>query len=268
VQRAERLDLANSPRPSLSDEVVRRVVELILDEGLRPGDKLPSERELTARLSVGRSSLREAIKTLAALGVVEVAVGSGMYVADGESSLLTRPLSWGLLMGERSTREVIEARRVVEVELAGLAAERATEEEVAAIGEELALLGVNLADAEKFTRHDLAFHLAVARAAHNRVLYHVLDTLRHVLRAWFIEAFPRRAGDSEMTRRHPRVYDAIRRRDAAGARQAMTEHVEGAAAWLLETTALDLKNGRATEGGSAAPSSTGIGGGTQDGRPA
>src|SRR6476660_7341055 len=112
------------PRRRLTHDVAQRLVDLILDQDLRPGDRLSSERELMASLSVGRSSLREAIKSLAAFGVVEVAVGSGTYVADGDTSLLTRPLSWSLLIGERSTDDLIEARRILEVELVGLAAER------------------------------------------------------------------------------------------------------------------------------------------------
>lgn len=228
----ETLTLAPGRRELLTDDIVKRLVGLILDAGLRPGDKLPSERELMVRLSVGRSSLREAVRTLAALGVVDVRVGSGMFVADGESSVLTMPLSWGLLMGERSAQEVVEARRVVEVELAGLAAERATEAEIAAIGEKLALMSASLNDAEAFARYDLEFHMAVARAAHNQVLFHVLDTLRHVLRAWFVEVFPRRTDKTEPIRKHEPVLAAIRAGDPAAARSAMADHLASGARWL------------------------------------
>src|SRR5262249_39354294 len=153
------------------------------------GDKLPSEQELMARLAVGRSSLREAVKTLAALGVVEVAVGSGMYVADGDTAMINRPLFWGLLMSDQSTPDVVEARRAVEIELAGMAAERATDAEIEAIRGKMALMEQHLDDPDAFARYDLEFHLAVAEAAHNEVLHHVIDTLRHVMRVWFREAF-------------------------------------------------------------------------------
>jgi DNA-binding FadR family transcriptional regulator len=228
------ISLAPGRRELLTDDIVRRLVNLILEAGLRPGDKLPSERELMARLGVGRSSLREAVRTLAALGVVDVRVGSGMFVADGESSVLTMPLSWGLLMGERSAHEVVEARRVVEIELAGLAAERATEAEIASIGEKLALMRASLEDAEAFARNDLEFHLAIARAAHNQVLYHVIDTLRHVLRAWFVEVFPRRQDSGEPIRNHEPILAAIRVRDPEAARRAMAEHLASGARWLDE----------------------------------
>ncbi|HEY3110568.1 MAG TPA: FadR/GntR family transcriptional regulator [Chloroflexota bacterium] len=241
-----RVQVMGRPRSSLADDIAQRVVDLILDEGLRPGDKLPSERELMARLSVGRSSLREAIKSLTAFGVIEVAVGSGTYVANGDTSLLTRPLSWSLLIGERSTRDLIEARRILEVELVGLAAERATEAELAVIAEKLALMSVSLENAEAFARYDLEFHLAIAAAAHNQVLYQVMDTLRHVLRAWFVKAFP--WGDpSEMMARHRRIHEAIAAHDVAAARRAVAEHVDGGAQWLLETIERTRGNGGAVD---------------------
>jgi GntR family transcriptional repressor for pyruvate dehydrogenase complex len=140
--------LAPIQRTTVSEEIVKRLVSLILDAGLRPGDKLPSERELMARLAVGRSSLREAIKTLRALGIVKVTGGSGTFVANGNISALTQPLSWRLLMTEHITREVIEARRVVEVELASLAAERATPEDIAAISQRLETMKAATTDAE------------------------------------------------------------------------------------------------------------------------
>ena len=174
----EALKLARKPRSSLPDEIVQRVVALILDQGLRPGDRLPSER---------------------------------------------------------SARDVVEARRIVEIELAGLAAERATSEELAAIGERLALMQIHIDDPEAFAQHDVEFHLAIARAAHNQVLYHVIDTLRHVLRAWFVEAY-HQVGHQ---------LDHEQRRDAGQARGAMARHVEGGARWLRD--AMQRTGRRATE---------------------
>jgi GntR family transcriptional repressor for pyruvate dehydrogenase complex len=243
------LSLAPARRSSLTDDIVERLVGLILEEGLVPGDKLPSERELMVRLGVGRSSLREAVKTLSALGLVDVRVGSGMFVTSGDASALITPLSWGLLVGERSAREVVEARRVVEIELAGLAAERATDGEIAAIGEKLALMRASLDDADAFARYDLEFHLAVARAAHNQVLYRMIDTLRHVLRAWFVEVFPRRTDKSEPIRKHEPILAAIRARDPGAARAAMAAHLDSGARWLNELIVERAGQGRDRRGG-------------------
>jgi GntR family transcriptional repressor for pyruvate dehydrogenase complex len=242
------LTLSRAPRGSLPEEIVQRLVNLILEQGLRPGDRLPSERELMVRLEVGRSTLREALKTLVAFGIIDVAMGSGMFVGESDCSLLTRPLSWRLLMGERSAREIVEARRVVEVELAGLAATRATEPELDAIAEKLALMQAWLGDARAFARHDVEFHLAIARAGHNQVLYHVLDALQHSLRLWFVEAYRQIEADlrdeqrSELIRWHRSIYEAIRSRDRDESRRAMAQHVDDAVRWLREAARPQLKS--------------------------
>jgi GntR family transcriptional repressor for pyruvate dehydrogenase complex len=234
------LSLSRAPRGSLPEEIVERLVNLIFEEGKRPGDRLGSERTLMVKLKVGRSTLREAVKTLVAFGIIDVAMGSGMFVGEGDCSLLTRPLSWRLLMGERSAREVVEARRVVEVELAGLAATRATEPELEAIAEKLALMQAWLGDASAFARHDVEFHLAIARAGHNQVLYHVLDALQHSLRLWFVEAYRQIEADlrdeqrSQLITWHRSIYEAILSRDPERARRAMADHVDDAVGWLRE----------------------------------
>jgi GntR family transcriptional regulator, transcriptional repressor for pyruvate dehydrogenase complex len=121
-------------RNTVVDEIVERLIGLIVDDGLKPGDQLISERELMARLEVGRSSLREAIKTLCALGILEIKRGTGTFIGSGDTSILSKPLAWGLFLSQSNIQQVIEARSVIEVALAGWAAERATEEEITEIG--------------------------------------------------------------------------------------------------------------------------------------
>lgn len=225
--------LAPINRTTIVDEIVNRLTNLILDSGLKPGDKLPSERELMDRLSVGRSSLREAIKTLSAIGAIEVSVREGMFVGRGGSSILAKPLFWNLLLGQRSTEEVIEARRMVEVSLAGLAAERGSKEEIAEIAAELEMMRANLNDPDGYSPHDLGFHLAVARAAHNRVLYQVLDTLRCVVHAWIGKNIFDSQGKPQMFNEHIPILDAIENREPALARAAMDSHLARASARLL-----------------------------------
>ena len=226
-------------RPTVTDIIVQRLVNLILDERLKPRDRLPTERDLMARLSVGRSSLREAIRILAAIGVVEVSVGEGMFVGQGGASILTKPLSWGLLMSEKTGREVIETPRVIETEMAALAARRAGPEEIAAIREQVAIMEAHQRDGAAFTPLDLEFHLAVGRAAHNEVMYHIQQTLQHVIRIWmervtaeYFAGNPQPAfGD------HVVVADAIAARDEEAARKAMASHLDQGGARFLEVLA-------------------------------
>lgn len=225
--------LAPIARATIADQIVERITAFILDAKLRPGDKLPSERDLMVQLGVGRSSLREAIKTLSAIGIVDVQIGDGMYVSGGQTAVLTKPLAWGLLLGDHSTREVIEARRAVEVELSGLAATRLTPDDLAAIGALWATMRANDDNAESFTEADQAFHLAIAKAARNSVLYHVLDTLRHIIRIWIFKTFSeypnRQAGFDE----HAAIFAALEARDPDAARRAMAAHLDAAGARLL-----------------------------------
>lgn len=220
-------------RATVTDQIVERITAFILDEKLRPGDKLPSERDLMVRLGVGRSSLREAIKTLSAIGIVDVQIGDGMYVSGGQTAVLTKPLSWGLLLGDHSTREVIEARRLVEVELIGLAATRATPDDLAAIEARWAAMRANFDQAEAFTEADQAFHLAIAAAARNSVLYHVLDTLRHIIRIWIFKTFSEYPDRQPGFDEHAAIMAALRARDPDAARRAMAEHLDAAGARLL-----------------------------------
>lgn len=208
---------------------MQQIVDLILCEGLRPGDKIPPMRELMQRLGVGRSSVREAVRTLVAAGIVEVSMGAGMSVCRGDTSILTWPLSWGLLMSDHATREVIEARRTVEVDLAGMAAERGTEEEIAAIGNWLSVMRSSLGDAYLLSRADVEFHLAIGRAGHNEILYRVLKTLEHIMRGWVvvtIERDPDYWASGEYMSEHSLLYEAIRSRDAQAAREARAKGLD------------------------------------------
>jgi GntR family transcriptional repressor for pyruvate dehydrogenase complex len=226
--------VARIERVAVTDEVVKRIVDLILHEGLKPGDRLPSERKLSAMLGVGHTTLREALKLLTAVGLVQVSVGNGTFVGTGQSSLLARRVSWGVLMGEHSTHELMETRRAIEVEVAGLAAGRGTAAELEAIGERLEQMRVSVADGEAFGRYDLEFHLALSQAAHNRVLHRILETVRQLLQVGILET-TREYGDQEQTiEAHAAIYEAIRGRDASAARLAMSAHLDVVEAQLLE----------------------------------
>ena len=197
--------------------------------GLKPGDQLPPERELVSRLSVGRSSLREALKILSALGAVDVSGREGTFVGRGGAALLAQPLFWNLLLGERTMQEVIEARHLVEVDLAGLAAERASDDEVLALASQLEKMRGSLRDADIYSEHDVGFHLAVAEAAHNRILSQVLITTRHVIRAWIRKNIMDAAGQPQSFEEHVAIYQAVSEHDVEAARNAMKEHLTRAA---------------------------------------
>jgi GntR family transcriptional repressor for pyruvate dehydrogenase complex len=241
--------LAPISRPAVADEIVNRLIRLILDERLRPGDRLPSEHDLMTQLAVGRSSLREAIKTLRAMGAVSVVNGNGMFVGGGGAALGAKPLSWGLLMHGSGARELIEARRLIEAELAALAAERASAEEIAAM--ELRATARPAADPEARSTAAIEFHLAVARAAHNLVLSYFFEGLQHVLRDWISSTYEAHPEEAVTTSdEHVPIARAIQSRDAEGARAAMSAHLVAAGERLLRLLA---ERERAGDGTTRAP---------------
>lgn len=214
-------------RVTIVDEIVDRLVALIVSGSLKPGDKLPPERELQDTLSVGRSSLREATKTLQALGVLEVRPGLGMFVAQGDMSSFTKPLALGLFLNQGNVQQVIEARSVIEVALAGWAAERATEEDIAAIGQLLEKLTEYQDDMDTYVDYDLEFHFAVAKAAKNDMLLFTLGFLHNAIRTWMETTYRVSKGTKDSMELHFKIYEAIRARDAQIAREAMAAHTSG-----------------------------------------
>jgi GntR family transcriptional regulator, transcriptional repressor for pyruvate dehydrogenase complex len=233
------------PRTNLTEEIVTRFVSLILDEGLKPGDKLPSVRELVEQFSVGRSSLREAIRILSAIGVIDVSVGEGMSVGQGDLSLIARPLTLGLLMGEQSRNDLIETRRLIEVQMAGLAAERATDAEIATISRHLETMRTSQDDHARYSTADLEFHLAIARASHNQLLYNLLHTLRHILGALIAKVVVDYDANHmpQSFRVHLPIFAAIRSRKGQAARQAMAVHLDR----LEERLTLAISRGLTSE---------------------
>jgi len=215
-------------RALVVDEVIDRLITLIVHENLKPGDRLPAERELMSRLAIGRSSLREAIKTLSAIGVLEVKRGSGIFVGKGDASILARPLAWGMFLSKSSVEEAIEARSVIEVALAGWAAERRSEKDLATLDKVLGRLEKSQDDKTAYTEADIQYHLAIARAAQNQILFQVLTIFQHLLRAWMETTYQESRGAVDSLVSHRKLFDAIREQDAGAARHIMQAHTSGA----------------------------------------
>ena len=149
-----------------STEQVVGFVRNLIDRGrLRPGDRLPAERDLAVQIGVSRPSVRAGLHALAAMGVVQSRHGSGTYIPDGPPSLGSEPLSFLAALHGFTREEMYEARRILEIGAAGLAAERATSEHLATLSEEVAGLFANRDNPHLFLVHDINFHRYVAEAA-------------------------------------------------------------------------------------------------------
>jgi GntR family transcriptional repressor for pyruvate dehydrogenase complex len=169
------------------------------------------------------------------MGIVEVKPGSGTYLRGMDSELLPKTLSWGLMLGEPKTRELIEVRRVLECEASRLCAAKIDDAALGRLEGYLAGMKDNLDNLEAFVEADLHFHLEIAAAAGNIVLLELLQSIRSLLRVWVDRALHDRQGGVRALEEHTRVFEAISRRDPEGAFAAMADHMETAGGRLLHT---------------------------------
>src|SRR3954447_21169115 len=151
-------------RDALPDQIASRLIALIVEKQLKAGDRLPPERELAVTMGVSRSSLREALRALAMLGVAEMRHGDGTYLTSLEPDALMRPVGLVLSLSDAGLQELFEARKLVEPGLAALAAERIGDAASAELTRCAHASAGALDDAEVFMQHDLELHALIARA--------------------------------------------------------------------------------------------------------
>jgi GntR family transcriptional regulator, transcriptional repressor for pyruvate dehydrogenase complex len=210
-------------------EVTRRLLDYFTGGNIEPGSRLPPERQLASSLGVGRSAIREALAALEILGVVTVRPGSGTYLRGSVSELLPQTLSWGMLLGEQKTLELIGVRHGLEVQAARLAASAATDEAVHRLGEHLAAMERNRgADLADFVTADMHFHQELAAAAGNELLAEMLQSIRSLIRVWVDRALNDRDHAQLTCAEHAAILDAIEDRNPDDAAAAMSRHMDSA----------------------------------------
>ena len=216
----------------LYEEIIDQIKQLISGGELKPGDKLLSERELAERLQVSRVSVREAIRSLEMLGFIEIRQGEGTFVRDTDADDVIRPLAMFLAVERGSLLDMFEVRRIFETATAGLAAERATDDEIEHIGDLLEKMKdrIQHGDSEKGEEYDAAYHYAVAEATHNQLLIKLLRTVHEewsrAVSAGSQQLLLDRANNApRIIAQHTQVLEAIRAHDPRTASEAMLEHV-------------------------------------------
>lgn len=219
-------------RDTLYEQIAERIVELIVSAALHPGDKLPGERELAEQLGVSRPVIRDATRILSVRGLVEVRPGSGTYIQELDPRQATAPIELYLRLrrAHNTFNQIYEIRHTLEVEIAGLAAERATEEDLAALEAAIDGMAANSEDSQLFTHYDLAFHSALGNATHNDLYNVLLTPITDLLLDYRLAAFyydPEETIHTGLTG-HREILDAVRSRDPRGARQAMLHHLKKA----------------------------------------
>jgi GntR family transcriptional regulator, transcriptional repressor for pyruvate dehydrogenase complex len=209
----------------LTMQVVEHVRSLISTGEVKPGDRLPPERDLARQLKISRSSLRAGIGFLSAMGVLKSRHGAGTFVSSGPPALDSSSLSvLGVLHGFLPW-QMFEARLVLESSIAALAADRANDEHIAELAEEVTEMYAALDDPHEYLIHDVRFHRTVARAAGNPILAALMETITANLYEHRSKTVANAVDLKEAAEMHREIYRAIRTHNPTKARQAMEQHL-------------------------------------------
>jgi GntR family transcriptional repressor for pyruvate dehydrogenase complex len=227
------MELAPIKSTRIYEEIVRQVKAMIAEGRLKGGDRLPPERDLAEKFVVSRTSVREALRALESLGLVEIRPGEGTFIRQMSVEALVEPLALLMVSQREATGELFEARRLLEPALAALAATRATPEEIQEMARILEEQAREVAAGRTGLAQDAQFHAAIGAASHNRAITRIAHAIMDLLAQSREESLntpgrPTRSHDS-----HRRVLAAIRGRDAEGARLAMLEHLESVESLVL-----------------------------------
>ena len=200
---------------------------MVVSGGLEPGERLPPERELCERLEVSRTVVREALNLLEARGLISIEHGRGAVVSGGDTGAVREALGIILRVRPKALWELLEMRKVLEVEIAGLAAERAGEEEVEAMRVQLERMAAAIDAPEGYVDADVEFHTLLARGARNGVLLTMLDPVVDLLlRASRRVSATRRPGSAlRALGEHEEILRRVEAGDAEGARREMRAHL-------------------------------------------
>ncbi len=221
-------DTAQQLRPPvratrLSDQVAAQLQALIIDNALKPGEKLPSERDLCELLSVSRTVVREAVRSLVVKGLLEVRPGGRMVVRAPDAALVSELMTLMLRSGggEIAFSHIQEVRRLLEVELAALAAERRDETDLLRMEVLLRSMVEHQNDPHRWADADVAFHAAIAAATHNPLYPVLLHSIVEMLIEIRLTGIRLPETPQKAYQHHLRVFERIKAQDRPGARKAM-----------------------------------------------
>jgi GntR family transcriptional regulator, transcriptional repressor for pyruvate dehydrogenase complex len=227
--------LTNLSRETLAEQIAQRLVQFIESQELQPGELLPSESKLSEDFGVSRPVVREALKALAAQDVIQIVGGKGAIVRPIDDKLLRLFFTRAIQFDRATLMQLMEVRASIEVQSAMLAAQRRTTEELARILDTVQAMRSCLDDQEVYANLDVEFHLLIAAATHNPVLYHLISSIRDSLKHAIREGLRRRDTKEQLERvqvLHEMIATAIERGQNQEAGQAMTQHVGEAVQWI------------------------------------
>jgi GntR family transcriptional repressor for pyruvate dehydrogenase complex len=223
---------------AVTDQAILKIKEMILSGELGPGDRLPPEKELSERLGLSRSSMREAVKALEVIRVLDVRRGDGTFVTSLEPRLLLEAMSFVVdLHDDSSVLELFAVRRILEPAAVALAAARVPEEAIRDLRARIAAVDEGTS-VEGLVDHDLDFHRAIVAQAGNGYLASLIDSLSgHTVRARIWRGLTQRNSVDRTLAEHRAIVDALERRDAELAQALTIVHISGVEQWLRDAAA-------------------------------
>jgi len=212
------------------EQIADQMKQHIVEGGWKSGDKLPSTKELSEQFQVGRSTMREALSALKAMGLIEIRHGEGCFVRSVESSDIRMPSFDSLLLSREAIFELMEARIALEASNAAIASNRRTDEDLAAFRELLQSMQERLGDEAFGEAADIEFHRLLAKATHNSIMVRLLDTISSQMEAAIREArriqiYGNKQVSIRLWEEHEAIYQAVANRDAVRADTSMRAHL-------------------------------------------
>ncbi len=218
-------DFGTVERSALPDQIAERILQMIKDRELRPGDKLPPERDLSVMMNVGRPALREALRALSLMNIIEIRQGTGAYVTQLDTAQLVQHLDFVFSLNDAAIMDLFDARKIVEAGIAELAARHITDEDIALLEACLQKSVDSAYDPELFLHADLQLHTMIATIARNPILLRFIESI-HQLGLASRRRTGRLGGVTEQSMSdHHHIVEALKVRDPQAAREAMLAHL-------------------------------------------
>jgi GntR family transcriptional repressor for pyruvate dehydrogenase complex len=220
-------------KTTLAQQVVEQLTNVIMQGTWKPGDLIPSEKDLSVMFNVGRSTIREAVQSLAVIGVLETRNGGRAVVNEPNSQLLSGAFRWGMLLNKHNIGNLTEVRTNIECECAELSAQRRSAEQLERMESLCEMLGGS-DNADPGMGYDNSFHCLIAESTGNMIYANLVGTISAMVRVWFPSVW-RRPGLIETTyKEHGAILLAIREKNPKNARKAMAYHIKTASERLMK----------------------------------
>ncbi len=229
-------------KTSISDDIVDQIMSLIASGDLKPGQQLPSERVLCENFGASRSSLREALRCLCIVGVLRARVGEGTSVAlDGEK-FLGKIIEWRIITEKHDIENLMEVRIALESVTAADVARLGNEEHLVRLDKLLGKMEAAIDDQKRFMALDLEFHVSLAAASENFLIYDLVSMIRGQLERALMPMLSASHGRSDTLKEHVEIVNAIRRHDPVAASETMQAHLTAAMKRYQETLGTGLQS--------------------------